>query len=298
MKTLLILAAGMGSRFKGLKQIEPMGPHGEFIIDYSIYDAKNAGFDKVVFVIKKENYEIFQNTIGKRIEPYIETKYVFQDETLIPKKYQDQIKKREKPLGTAHAIFCAKEEINEPFAVINADDFYGQDAFNKASKYLDDISNNHYGMIVYEIANALSDYGSCTRGICSCIENRLDKITECKVEKKNNIIIATPIKEEKGKKVLPTTPVSMNFLLFSKDFFTILEDNFYVFLEENKQDLSKAEYQIPTVLMHAKKQKIIDIITTTAKWYGITYKEDKEEVKKAIRKMIEDKKYPQNLWKN
>ena len=298
MKTLLILAAGMGSRFNGLKQIEPMGPNGEFIIDYSIYDAKRAGFDKVVFVIKKENYEVFQNTIGKRIEPYIETKYVFQDETLIPEKYLEKIKKREKPLGTAHAILCAKEEINEPFAVINADDFYGQDAFDKASKYLDKISNNHYGMIVYKIANALSDYGCCTRGICDCIGNRLDKITECKVEKKDDTIIATPITEKKGEKILPTTSVSMNFLLFSKDFFIILEENFYTFLEENKQDLSKVEYQIPTVLMKTKGKKIIDIITTTAKWYGITYKEDKEAVKNAIKKMIQNGEYPQNLWKN
>ena len=140
-KTLLILAAGMGSRFGGLKQVEPFGPNGEFIIDYSIYDAKKAGFNKVVFVIKEENYKIFKETIGKRIESYIKTEYAFQDNRLVPKEYQELLQNREKPLGTAHAILCAKDKINGPFAMINADDFYGRDALVKASDYLDNISN-------------------------------------------------------------------------------------------------------------------------------------------------------------
>ena len=155
-KTLLILAAGMGSRFGGLKQIEPFGPNGEFIIDYSIYDAKKAGFDKVVFVIKEENYDIFKETIGKRVEPHIETEYVFQKNDNLPEEYKTPLKDRTKPLGTAHAILCARDKINEPFAIINADDFYGYDAYEKAAKFLENVTTNHYGMVAYRFGNTLT----------------------------------------------------------------------------------------------------------------------------------------------
>ena len=298
-KTLLILAAGMGSRYGGLKQLEPLGPNNEFIIDYSIYDAKRVGFTKVVFIIKEENYELFKETIGKRIEKNIKTEYVFQDYKLVPNKYLTCIEKREKPLGTAHAILCAKDAIDEPFAVINADDFYGYDAFQKASSYLENIPKNHYGMVTYELGNALSDNGSCTRGVCSCHNNELVSITESKVEKKDGKIIVRPLTEDKEEVLPASTPVSMNFLLFSPDFFKTLEEEFYNFLESNKEDLSKVEYQIPTVLMFSKnkKQKTIDTMTTTSKWYGVTYKEDKDSVKVAIEKMIKDNIYPHKLWK-
>ena len=155
-KTLLILAAGMGSRFGGLKQIEPVGPNKEFIIDYSIYDAKRTGFTKVVFVIKEENYEVFKETIGKRVEPYIKTEYVFQDNSNLKEEYQEKLNKRVKPLGTGHAILCAKEKIKEPFAIINSDDFYGYDAYLKAANYLDTIKENHYGLIAYQLGNTLT----------------------------------------------------------------------------------------------------------------------------------------------
>ncbi len=298
-KTLLILAAGMGSRFGGLKQLEPFGPSNEFIIDYSIFDAIRAGFTKVVFVIKEENYQLFKETIGKRIEKNIKTEYVFQDNRLIPNKYLQEIEKRQKPLGTAHAILCAKDKVQEPFAVINADDFYGQDAFLKASKYLDNVPSNHYGMITYEIGNALSDNGVCTRGVCTCDKEKLLSITECKVEKVEDKIIAIPLSGKEEKILLPTKPVSMNFLLFTPDFFKILEEEFYLFLEQNKEDLSKVEYQIPTVIMLSmtKEKKIIDALQTSSKWYGVTYKEDKESVTNAIQEMISNKIYPQNLWK-
>lgn len=299
-KTLLILAAGMGSRFGGLKQIEPFGPSGEFIIDYSIYDAKKAGFNKVVFVIKEENYEIFKETVGKRVEPYIKIEYVFQDNTLVPSEYQKLLKDRVKPLGTAHAILCAKDKIHGVFAMINADDFYGRDAIEKASQYLDEIPKNHYGMIAYLVKNTLSPSGASSRGICYEKNGKLTEVVESKVEKIDNKIIAISQNTNEKIEVSEDTPVSMNLLLFSDDFFPILEKYFYQFLENNKQDLSKAEYQIPTALSNSMKYegKTVNLIVTDAKWYGVTYKEDKKMVKEAFSKMIEEKKYPQNLWKD
>ena len=299
-KTLLILAAGMGSRFGGLKQIQPVGPNGEFIIDYSIYDAKKAGFNKVVFVIKEEHYDLFKETIGKRIESHIKVEYAFQDNRLVPKEYQDKVSERKKPLGTAHAILCAKEKINETFAIINADDFYGYDAIKKASDYLDNMRAGHYGMIAYLIKNTLSPSGACSRGICYEVDNKLLKVVEHRVEKINNKIMAKSEATGEETELKENTPVSMNLLLFSKDFFSILEKYFHQFLESNKEDLSKKEYQIPTVLNNSMnyEEKIVDLMITDAKWYGITYQEDKEIIKAAFSKMIEEKTYPQNLWKD
>ena len=298
-KTLLIMAAGMGSRFGGLKQIEPLGPSEEFIIDYSIYDAKRVGFTKVVFIIKEENYEIFKETIGKRVEPYIKAEYVFQDNKNIPKEYLEQIEKREKPLGTAHAILCAKDKIKEPFAVINADDFYGQDAYEQANKYLDNIKNNHYGMVGYHVVNTLSPNGAAKRGICQLTGNKLEHITESSVERVDSKIIATAEATNEKTVVSEDTIVSMNLLLFTPDVFDILTDRFYEFLEKNKKDLSKIEFQIPSILDYCIKsnKKTIDVIPTTANWYGVTYKEDKESVVAAINQLVKQGTYPQNLWK-
>ena len=297
-KTLLIMAAGMGSRFGGLKQIEPMGPNKEFIIDYSIYDAKMVGFTKVVFIIKEENYEIFKETIGKRIEKHIKTEYVFQDSSNIPEKYRKEIEKRKKPLGTAHAILCAKDKVKEPFAVINADDFYGRDALKKASNYLDNIEKNHYAMVGYHVVNTLSPNGSAKRGICKLKDGRLDNIKESSVECIDGKIIATIEATKEQIEVAENTLVSMNLLLFTPDVFQVLATRFIDFLERNKNNLETAEYQIPTVLDYCikSKEKQIDMIETNATWYGVTYKEDKESVVQAISKLIEENKYPYNLW--
>ena len=299
-KTLLIMAAGMGSRFGGLKQIEPFGPSGEFIIDYSIYDAKKAGFTKVVFVIKEEIYETFKTTIGKRIEPYIKTEYVFQNNNLVPDEYQKKLEKRKKPLGTAHAILCAKDKIKEPFTVINADDFYGYDAYEKASKYLDNIPKDHYAMVGYKVTNTLSPNGSAKRGVCKLENNKLQQVTECSVERINEKIMAQPEGENKQIEISEETIVSMNLLLFTPDVFDILMDKFKEFLKENQEDLSTVEYQIPSILDYCIKsgKKEIDVITTKATWYGITYKEDTQNVKDAISKLVKTKKYPSNLWEN
>ena len=298
-KTLLIMAAGMGSRFGGLKQIEPVGPNGEFIIDYSIYDAKSVGFTKVVFIIKEENYEIFKETIGKRIEKYIKTEYVFQDNSNVPDEFKKEIEQREKPLGTAHAIMRAKDLVKEPFAVINADDFYGRDAYQKASNYLENIEKDHYAMIGYHIENTLSPNGSAKRGLCELKEGQLENIRESSVERINGKIIATIEATNEQIEVAENTLASMNLLLFTPDVFQVLERRFADFLETNKGRLQKAEYQIPTVLDYCikSKEKQIDMIETNAIWYGVTYKEDKESVVDAINRLIEEGKYPNNLWK-
>ena len=299
-KTLLIMAAGMGSRFGGLKQIEPVGPNGEFIIDYSIYDAIEAGFTKVVFIVKEDFYESFRETIGKRVEPYIKVEYAFQNDDYIPTRFKPLLKKRTKPLGTAYAILCAKDKIKEPFAVINADDYYGKDAFLKASEYLDDIIYNHYGVVGYKVGNTLTPNGAAKRGIMEVADNKLLRITESKVAPKRNKIIAAPLHSSNGKEIDEDTLVCMNLLLFSPDLFDILSDELYLFLSLHQKNLDDYEFQIPDVLDTCLKKNIktIDVINTTSTWYGMTYKEDKETVEKALRELTSAGLYPQHLWIN
>ena len=298
-KTLLILAAGMGSRFGGLKQIEPVGPNGEFIIDYSIYDAKQAGFTKVVFLIKEENYEIFKDTIGKRVEKQIETEYAFQKNDNLPEEYQELLKERTRPLGTAHAILCAKDKIHEPFAIINADDFYGRDAYQKASNYLDTIKENEYGLVAYRLGNTLTPNGSAKRGVCEVTDNNeLIKLTESKVTLKGEIVEGESLETKEIFTTSKDTIASMNFLLFSTSLFKILEDKILEFLEANKDNLNDCEFLIPIVLnelLEEKKVKV-NVLETNATWYGVTYKEDKEMVVNAINKLIEEGQYNKNLW--
>ena len=299
-KTLLILAAGMGSRFGGLKQIEGVGPNGEFIIDYSVYDALKAGFNKIVFVIKEENYEIFKETIGKRVEPYIKTEYVFQDNSNLKEEYQEKLNKRVKPLGTGHAILCAKEKIKEPFAIINSDDFYGYDAYLKAANYLDTIKENHYGLIAYQLGNTLTRNAEARRGVCEVNEkNELIKLTESKVILNNDKVLVTPLEEKESFETTKDNMASMNFLLFTPSLFQILEERLDIFLESNKNNLDTCEFLIPIILNELVEEKkiTVDTIKTTAKWYGMTYKEDKEMVVNAINKLIEEGYYPNTLWK-
>lgn len=234
--TLIIMAAGMGSRFGGLKQIEKMGPNGEFIIDYSVYDAIKSGFTKIVFIIKKENYEIFKETIGKRVEGKIDVEYVFQELNNLPEGYTIP-EEREKPLGTAQAILCCKNVVNTPFAIINADDFYGRDSFEKAATYLKtvDSNSNSYAMIAYHIINTLTENGAVKRGVCNIKNGYLTDLIESSVEKVNNKIIASPLNKTTPFEVEKTQTVSMNMLLFTKTIFNFIEDNFKCFLDENKE---------------------------------------------------------------
>ena len=298
-KTLLIMAAGMGSRFGGLKQLEPVGPNKEFIIDYSIYDAIKAGFNKVVFIIKEENYDIFKETIGKRVESHIKVEYVFQNNDNIPRKYQELLKTREKPLGTAHAIYCAKDKINEPFAIINADDFYGRDAYIKASNYLSNIKDNHYGLIAYRLGNTLTENGAAKRGVCKVNENNeLITIIESSTELVGDSVKVSPLDGSSPFEVEKDTICSMNMLLFTPNLFKILEEKLPIFLEDNKDNLDNCEFLIPIVLNELLKENrvIVSVIETNAKWYGVTYKEDKKLVVNAINNMIKEGIYSNNLY--
>lgn len=289
--TLLILAAGMGSRFGGLKQIEPVGPNNEFIIDYSIYDAIKAGFTKVVFIIKEENYDIFRETIGKRIEEKIKVEYVFQKNEL-PEPFKFP-KTRTKPFGTAHAILSAKSKINEPFVVINSDDFYGREAYYTISDYLKK-NEDTYALVGYKVKNTLTENGSVKRGICKLNDEYLDDLIESSVIKENDVITATPLNGTKPFIINEDTLVSMNMIGFLPNIFNYLEKNLLEFLETSK-DLENCEYLIPDVLNKINiKTKVL---TTNAKWEGVTYKEDKEQVINAINELIKNNEYPSNLWK-
>lgn len=298
--TLVILAGGMGSRFGGLKQIEPMGPNGEFIIDYSIHDAIKAGFNKVVFLIKKENFDVFKETIGKRVEPHVRVEYVFQELDSIPTNIEIP-SGRVKPLGTAHAVLCSREVVNEPFAMINADDFYGRDAFIKAYDFLSkvDDTSNDYGMIGYKVANTLTENGSVKRGVCEVDnEDNLICIHESKVEKTNGVITASPLNGDEPFVVNEEDTVSMNFLLFTPTIFKYLEDRFPMFLEKNIDNLLTNEYLIPDVVTDLIKDGVSNtkVIRTSATWHGVTYKEDTPDVRRAISNLVEQGEYNYNLW--
>lgn len=298
-KTLLILAAGMGSRFGGLKQIEPIGPNGEFLIDYSIYDAIKEGFTKVVFVIKKENESIFKETIGNRIEKSIKVEYAFQDINDIPSGYKVPIG-REKPWGTTHAILSAKNYINEPFAIINADDFYGRDAYRVISKFLDNNQDqNNYCAVGYMIKNALSENGAVKRGVCIASDGKLEGFIESSVLEEEGVIKAQPLDGRPNMVLAPDNLVSMNLFGFNPSIFNYLDINFQNFLnnELNANPL-KAESLIVDVISDEIKRDNISVtmLSTNAVWYGVTYKEDKEYVVKAIEKLIDDGEYPNNLW--
>lgn len=298
-KTLLIMAAGMGSRFGGLKQIEPIGPNGEFLIDYSIYDAVQEGFTKVVFVIKKENETIFKETVGNRVSKSIKVEYAFQDINDLPTGYTVP-EGREKPWGTAHAILAAKNYINEPFVIINADDFYGRDAYKVVSTFLDEAyENNSYCVVGYLVKNTLSENGSVKRAVCIEDNGKLVELIESSIIKEDGIITAAPLDGRVSMELMENNLVSMNMLGFNATLFKYIEDNFKVFLNSGlKSNPLKCEYLIPDVIYQASKDNYakVSVLSTDAVWYGVTYKEDKEYVVSAIKKLIDNGEYPNNLW--
>ncbi len=294
---LLIMAAGMGSRFGGLKQIAPMGPNGEFIIDYSIYDAKKAGFDKVIFIIKEENYSLFKDTIGKRVESHIDVDYVFQKLEDIP----DFVKipeTRVKPWGTAQAIYAARDKITGPFAVINADDFYGRESFFVASDFLNSDAKDKYSLVGYKAKNTMTRNGSVKRGIIKTENGLLKSIVESKLEYIGDDIYATPLDSEESFKIDGDDLVSMNMLTFDLSIFQHLERRIKVFFKENEKDLEKCEFLIPTEISNSIEEdgKEVRVLKTDATWYGVTYKEDTDSVKKALLKLTKENVYPNNLW--
>lgn len=290
--TLVIMAAGMGSRFGGLKQIEPVGPNGEFIIDYSIYDAIEAGFDKVVFIIKEENYEVFKNTIGRRVEDKINVEYVFQDIKNIPDGVElpsDRIK----PLGTGHAILSCKGIVNEPFAIINADDFYGRDAYMKAAAFLRENTTDS-AMIGYLIGNTLTENGAVKRGYCEQKNGYLTNLIEASMYKENDKVHVEPLDGRNEFYARGNDLVSMNMFCFKPDMIEYLDKHFIDFFKKNEKDLTKCEYLIPDVVFERinKNDMKVRVIDTSAVWHGITYKEDKEELVKCIDELVEKGEYP------
>ena len=297
--TLVIMAAGMGSRFGGLKQIEPVGPNGEFIIDYSIYDAIKAGFDKVVFIIKEENYDIFRNTIGKRIEGKIKVEYVFQNNSHVPADITIPEERGAKPLGTGDAILFCEDVVNEPFLIINADDFYGSESYEKAKEFISrNTDTTNYGVIGYKVGNTLTENGSVKRGIIKVVDNKLDALIESKCVLTDNGVLASPLSGEESFYVSVDSPVSMNMFIFYPNIFSILREDFDKFFRSGL-DLSKAEFLIPDIVFdHLKrKDRTCELIESGAVWKGVTYLEDLDEVKNYIKDLIERGVYPVDLYK-
>lgn len=289
--TLVVLAAGMGSRFGGLKQMEPLGPNGETLLDYSVYDAYNAGFRKVVFVIRDFFADDFKAQIGSKIEQFMEVEYVFQHVNI--EVEGADIVEREKPWGTNHAVLVCKDVVNEPFAVINSDDYYGKDGFSKAANFLkNDVAPDKYCLIGYILKNTLSDSGTVNRGVCKTDDNsNLVSIEEVlKIARDES---GTVIRQDKGTELDENSVVSMNFWGFDPSYFDRLEEDFTKFVINN-QNNPKAEYYIPVLIdeMIANKEIELNVISSHDSWYGVTYKEDADKVKAAFKELHEKGAYP------
>jgi len=295
--TLLILAAGLGSRYGGVKQMDKIGPSGESIIDYSIFDAIRAGFGKVVFVVNPKIIDDFKSIYEPRLKGKIETSYVLQEIENIPEgiKFNPE---RVKPWGIAHAVLVAKDEINEPFAVINADDFYGKEAYETIADFLIKQNNQKasFAMVGYKLKNTLSDFGSVSRGVCE-IENNLltDVVERTSIVRKDGGIVF----EDDGKEVSISNDaiVSMNFWGFTPDFFEQTEKDFKSFIVENASQL-KAEFYIPYVVnkLIQDKKATIEVLTSDAQWFGITYQEDKPLTIEKVSELTAQGVYPESLW--
>ena len=285
--TLVVMAAGIGSRFGGLKQIEPIGKNGEILLDYSVYDAVKAGFNKVVFVIKRAIEADFKAVVGKRIEKMVKTEYVFQETDALPEGFVCPAD-RVKPWGTAHAVLCCKDVVKEPFAVINADDYYGKSAFMKTADFL---KTNHsdYCMTGFRLVNTLTENGYVSRGVCEIENGELKSVTE------RTKIMNCKYTEDDGESwtaLEPDTVVSMNLWGFMPDLFDYAENGFTEFLNKNI-NTPKAEYYLPSVVsgLIASGEKKVKVLIAEDKWYGVTYKEDKQSVCDAINKMTENGLY-------
>ena len=296
--TLLILAAGMASRYGSMKQTEGFGPSGETIMDYSIYDAIKAGFGKVVFIIRKDFADSFKVNFGNKLLGKIDVDYVYQElDSFVDKEFQNP--ERTKPWGTGHAILCAAEKVKEPFAVINADDYYGTDAFQKAATFLNTGCNeNTYAIIGYQLDMTLSEHGTVSRGVCKVDENQeLISIKECTKIYKNMDGKVVYEENDMIAEVSAKSNVSMNFWCFHPTIFTLAKKLFQDFLPENINN-PKAEFFIPIIADHfiTNPENRIKVISTTSKWFGVTYKEDAPAVKASVEKLVADKVYPENLW--
>ncbi len=300
--SLVVLAAGIGSRYGGLKQMDPMGPSGEIILDYSVYDALAAGFGKVVFVISRAIEDAFRDRIGRSIEKRVDTAYAFQRLDALPDGF-DVPPGRKKPWGTAHAVLASQPEVDGPFAVINADDFYGRGAYHAAASFLrrppatDGIPD--YCMVGYRLENTLTEHGHVARAVCRIDEDGLlqDARERTRIERQGGVIRFT---EEGGEwsELAPGTIVSMNLWGFTPAIFDEINERFPRFLAENRADLSKVEFYIPNLvaaLIHDGRARVT-VLPTQERWHGVTYGEDKPQVKAALEALVGQGVYPPSLW--
>lgn len=300
---LVIMAAGMGSRYGGLKQIDPVDKEGHIIMDFSIYDAKKAGFGKVVFIIKRENEKDFKEAVGHRIEQVMDTAYVFQDIDQIPDGFQVP-EGRVKPWGTAHAVLSAIDEVDGPFAVINADDYYGRHAFQVIYDYLmthEDDEKYRYTMVGYRLKNTVTDNGHVSRGICELdSENRLVAINErTRIEKRDGRIEYSEDDGATWTNLDPDTLVSMNMWGFTHSILDEIRARFPDFLEKGLADNPmKCEYYLPSVVsgLLEEGRATVTVLESEDKWYGVTYKEDKPVVVAAVQALKDARIYPRHLW--
>lgn len=279
--TLVVMAAGMGSRFGGLKQMEPIGPNGEVLLDFSVYDAKKSGFNKVVFIIKEEIEKDFKEIVGKQVEKLIDVEYVFQDMSSLPEG-------RKKPWGTSHAILCCKDIVKEPFAVINADDYYGAHAFTDIQKHLSAAKGFDWCMVSYDLEKTLSENGTVARGCCDVQDGYLKDVVE---RTKINSSAQYTLDGETWVQLPHNQKVSMNLWGFTPDIFGELQKQFDEFMKT--ADLSKDECLIPELVdsMIKSGKATVKVYSNKDKWYGITYREDKESVRSAIKKLCDDGLY-------
>ena len=289
--TLLIMAAGMGSRYGGLKQLDSVGPNGETIIDYSVYDAIRAGFNKVVFVIRKEFYKEFRSLITDKYSGEVQVEFAFQELDNLPNGFSCPVG-REKPWGTGHAILTTKDLIQEPFVAINGDDFYGLESFKVVAEYYQN-GGADFSMVAFQLDNTLSDFGSVTRGLCTLDGDKLDTV----IETDGLQMSSDGMKSDRKIVLSGKEPVSMNVWGFTPDLFFYLESMFIEFLEKEGKEL-KSEYLIPSVVntLIQSGQKSVQTLHSSAKWFGVTYKEDKPYVTEQIKKLIDNGNYPKKLF--
>lgn len=303
MLTLIVMAGGMGSRFGGLKQLEPFGPSGEKIIDFTVYDAVKAEFDRVVFVIKEENLELFKKTVSDSLSDRIKVDFVFQSTDKLPDGFEP-IQGREKPLGTGHAVWCCRKVVNEPFCVVNADDYYGRQAFVSVAEFLknqapcDAPDVSHYCMAGFELGKTLTENGDVSRGVCvTDKDGMLMSITEnpkISIDGKQ----AVSVMDGKSRALPLDTTVSMNFWGFTPDFFGLLEKELISFLSTGMTDRLKSEFYLPFAVDKAMQKRLCDVkvLSTPDAWHGVTYKQDVPGVKAAFEKLFKDGAYPSPLF--
>ena len=296
--TLFILAAGMGSRYGGLKQIDGLGPNGEAILDYSVYDALRAGFGKIVFVIRKDFEDDFRRVVLSKYEGQVQCEICFQSVDKVPAGYAYN-PERTKPWGTNHAVLMGKDLIKEPFAVINADDFYGKESFQVLADFLKSVEGKQgeYCMVGYRVCNTLSENGSVSRGVCSMDANGnlTDVVERTKIEDKNGTIVFT--ENDVDTPLDPHTPVSMNMWGFTPEYFNYTEEAFKTFLKEHGQEL-KSEFYIPTLVndLITAGKVTCKVLDTPSKWFGVTYSEDRPQVVMKINQLIKEGVYPAKLF--